>query len=113
MREATSLVLIALLLNAGAKIQVFDPVAMEEAKEAISRTLSHLPIDHIKFAIDMYDATLDADALLLVTEWKEFRMPNWSIVKRCLKKPFLIDGRNIYEQNEVREAGIDYEAIGV
>lgn len=113
MREATSLVLIALLLNAGAKIQVFDPVAMEEAKEAISRTLSHLSINDIKFAIDMYDATLDANALLLVTEWKEFRMPNWSIVKRCMKQPYIIDGRNIYDLKEVRDNGFEYEAIGV
>jgi UDPglucose 6-dehydrogenase len=113
MREATSLVLLELLLKAGAKVRVFDPVAMEEAQLAVSRTLPDLPVANITYANDIYDAVLDADALMLVTEWKEFRMPNWSVVKRCMKQLFVIDGRNIYDPKEVKESGFDYEAIGV
>jgi UDPglucose 6-dehydrogenase len=113
MREATSLVLLELLLKAGAKVRVFDPVAMEEAQLAVSRTLPDLPVANITYANDIYDAVLDADALMLVTEWKEFRMPNWSVVKRCMKQLFVIDGRNIYDPKEVNESGFDYEAIGV
>lgn len=113
MREATSLVLLSLLLQAGAMVQVFDPIAMEEAKHALALSLSHLPLSNIRYAIDMYDAVLEADALLLVTEWKAFRMPNWAVVKRCMKQPYLIDGRNIYDPKEVRDNGFEYEAIGV
>lgn len=112
MREATSLVLIELLLNAGAKVRVFDPVAMEEAQKTISRTLRNLPSSNIIYSNDIYDAVLDADALMLVTEWKEFRMPNWSVVKRCMKRPYLLDGRNIYDPNELKEIGFDYDGIG-
>ncbi|MDD2286124.1 MAG: UDP-glucose/GDP-mannose dehydrogenase family protein [Paludibacter sp.] len=113
MREATSLVLIELILKAGAKVRVFDPVAMEEAKIAVMRNLSYLPMENIVFANDMYDAVLDADALLLVTEWKEFRMPAWAVVKRSMKHAYLIDGRNIYDLKELKEVGFDYEAIGM
>ena len=80
-REATSLVLIELLLEVGAFIRVFDPVAMKTAQETVKRSLSHLPIENIYYATDVYDAALNADALLLVTEWKEFRMPNWRVIK--------------------------------
>ncbi|MEA4936915.1 MAG: UDP-glucose/GDP-mannose dehydrogenase family protein [Paludibacter sp.] len=112
MREATSLVLIKLLLEAGTKIRVFDPVAMEEARQAIAHTLSHLLLSDITYANDIYDAILEADALLLVTEWKEFRMPNWSIMKRCMKQPYIIDGRNIYDKKELEVMGFEYEGIG-
>lgn len=113
MREATSLVLIELLLNAGAIVRVFDPVAMVEAQGAIARTMTNMMLSNIIYAIDMYDAALDADAILLITEWKEFRMPNWRVVRRSVKYPYLIDGRNIYDPNEVRAFGFEYEAIGI
>ena len=113
MREAPSLVLIEELLKAGAHVRVFDPVAMEEAKRTIERTMQHLPLANIDYANDIYDAVLDADALLLVTEWKEFRMPNWTVVKRSMKMSFVVDGRNIYDPKEVKDAGFDYEAIGM
>lgn len=112
-REATSLVLIELLLEAGAFIRVFDPVAMKTAQETVKRSLSHLSIENIYYATDVYDAALNADALLLVTEWKEFRMPNWRVIKKSMNKAYVIDGRNIYDPNELRELGFDYSAIGV
>ena len=112
MREAPSLVLIAKLLEAGATIRVFDPVAMEEAKRTILHQLPHLPLDKIYFASDIYDTVLDTDALFLVTEWKEFRLPSWKVIKRSMKTPLVIDGRNIYERKELEEQGIEYETIG-
>ncbi len=112
MREAPSLVLIEQLLQAGAEIRVFDPVAMHEAEQIIQRTMSHLPTDKITYAKDIYDAVLDADALLLVTEWKEFRMPAWGVIKRAMKKALVIDGRNIYSAHELNEFGFVYDAIG-
>ena len=113
MREATSLILIALLLKAGAKIRVFDPVAMDTAKETIERDLKHLPLENIFFANDIYDAALDTDAVLLVTEWKEFRMPSWRVIKKSMQQAYVIDGRNIYDPQELKEYGFDYEGIGV
>ena len=113
MREAPSLVLIAQLLKAGARIRVFDPVAMEVCRSIVERTMQDLSIDRIYYAGDIYDAVADTDALILVTEWKEFRMPNWSVVKRCMKQPCIIDGRNIYDSKELKESGFDYEAIGL
>lgn len=111
-REATSIILIELLLKAGAKLRVFDPIAMDETKGTLERNFAHLPLENIEYAKDMYDASLDADALLLITEWKEFRIPSWPIIKRSMKTPLVIDGRNIYDANELIEAGFDYEAIG-
>ncbi len=113
MREATSLVLIALLLKAGANIRVFDPVAMETAKEAVERVLGHLPLENITYATDIYDAALDTDAIMLVTEWKEFRMPSWRVVAKSVKQAYIIDGRNIYDPKELKEYGFDYEGIGI
>jgi UDPglucose 6-dehydrogenase len=113
MREATSLVLIERLLEAGAHIRVFDPVAIETAQETVKQSLSHLPIDNIYYATDVYDAVLDADALLLVTEWKEFRMPSWRVIKKSMNNAYVIDGRNIYDTKELKELGFDYSAIGV
>ncbi|MDO9634376.1 MAG: UDP-glucose/GDP-mannose dehydrogenase family protein [Paludibacter sp.] len=113
MREAPSLVLIEQLLKAGASVRVFDPVAMEEAKRTIDHTMNALPLENVYYANDIYDAVLDVDALLLVTEWKEFRMPNWTVVKRSMKKAFVVDGRNIYDPKELKDFGFDYEAIGL
>ena len=110
MREAPSLVLIEKLLLAGCKVRVFDPVAMHEAREIIkSRTITN---DDIHFANDIYDAVLEADALVLVTEWKEFRMPSWGVVKKSMKGSLVLDGRNIYDKQEMKENGFEYDAIG-
>ena len=112
MREAPSLVLIQHLLQAGVVIRVYDPIAMHEAKETIARSMPHLPIERITYATDIYDAAYDAEALLLVTEWKEFRLPSWSVIKRTMKRPLVIDGRNIYERKELEELGFEYDSIG-
>lgn len=104
MREAPALVLIDRLLQAGAKVKVYDPVAMEECKRRIG--------DSVTYCKDMYDAVVDADALALVTEWKEFRVPSWSVVKRVMKGNVIVDGRNIYDKVEVISEGFTYSAIG-
>lgn len=111
-REAPSLVLIENLLKAGAKVRAFDPVSMPEAKKTIHRLMSDLPLDNICFAKDIYDAVLDADALMLVTEWKEFRLPSWGVIKKSMKRPLVLDGRNIYDKKELQESGFVYETIG-
>ena len=100
MREAPALVLIDSLVKAGATVTAYDPVAIEEAKRRITN-----PVSYCK---DKYEATLDADALLLVTEWTEFRMPTWPVVKKTMKTPLVIDGRNIYDKKELTEYGIEY-----
>lgn len=104
MREATSLVTIRELLDAGCKVKVYDPVAMEECRRRIG--------SQVIYAKDMYDAVLEADALLLVTEWKQFRLPSWGVVARSMKIPLVIDGRNIYEPEEMKALGFDYYCIG-
>ena len=104
MREATSLILVDLLTKAGATVRVYDPIAMAECRRRLS--------DKVVYASDMYDATVDADALLLVTEWKEFRIPSWAVLKRLMRNSLLIDGRNIYDAHELHEAGFIYECIG-
>lgn len=104
MREATSLVMIDLLVKAGAIVKVFDPVAMDECKCRIG--------DKVVYAQDMYEATIDADALLLLTEWKQFRLPSWAILKKVMRQYFLLDGRNIYDSKELESFGFTYECIG-
>ena len=104
MREAPALVLIAKLLAVGCKVRVYDPVAMDECRRRIG--------DSVYYATDHYDALLDADALMLVTEWKTFRMPAWPVVKRTMRRPLIIDGRNIYDARELGEAGFEYHCIG-
>ncbi len=104
MREATSLVTIELLLKAGCQVRVFDPVAMEECERRIG--------DVVAYTTDMYDAALNADALLLITEWKQFRMPSWGVLKKTMNKPVIVDGRNIYDPTEMKQAGFDYACIG-
>jgi UDPglucose 6-dehydrogenase len=106
MREAPSLVLIDKIIKAGAKVRVYDPVAMEEAKK------HHLG-DSVIYARDIYDATLDADAILMVTEWNEFRLPTWDVIKRTMKKPVVFDGRNIYNKQDMSDSGFDYFGIGI
>ncbi len=105
MREAPSLVLIDLLLKAGCNVRVYDPAAMDEAKRRVVG-------ECIYYAQDMYDALLDADALLLVTEWKQFRLPAWGVIKKTMRTCVVIDGRNIYDKNELQAVGISYYCIG-
>ena len=104
MREASSLVIIDELLKAGCEVIAYDPVAIQDAKRRLG--------DSIGYAGDIYDAVKDADALLLVTEWKEFRLPAWSRIKEKMSTPLIIDGRNIYDAVELREAGFVYFCIG-
>src|SRR5574344_2284517 len=104
MREATALVIIRLLLQAGCSVRVFDPVAMEECRRRVG--------DDVEYAADMYDATLNADALLLLTEWKQFRLPSWGVIKKSMIHPLVIDGRNIYEAEEMKNNGFEYYCIG-
>lgn len=113
MRDAPSLVLIEKLLEAGCKVRAFDPIAMTEAQKIIhSKMASLITPENLYFAHDIYDAVLEADALLLVTEWKEFRMPSWGVVKKSMKGSLILDGRNIYEKSEITEFGFDYDPIG-
>lgn len=115
MREAPSLVIIEKLLNAGCNVRVFDPVAMNEAKHIIDSKMSDMIKQNnasIVYATDIYDAALEADALLIVTEWKEFRMPSWQVIKKTMKGSIILDGRNIYDKNELTDAGFLYEPIG-
>ena len=104
MRESTALVMIQLLLEAGCIIRAYDPVAMGECKRRIG--------DSITYCRDMYDAVLEADALLLLTEWKEFRLPTWGVIKKAMKRPLVIDGRNIFDTEELSENGFEYHCIG-
>ncbi|MCI5508294.1 MAG: UDP-glucose/GDP-mannose dehydrogenase family protein [Bacteroidales bacterium] len=104
MREATSLVIIRQLLDAGCEVRVFDPVAMNECRRRLG--------DTVTYAKDMYDAALGADALLLLTEWKQFRLPSWEVVRRTMNQPVVFDGRNIYDPEELRAGGFHYSSIG-
>ena len=104
MRESTALVMIKLLQEAGCTIRAYDPVAMDECKRRIG--------DTVTYCNDMYDAVLDADALLLLTEWKEFRLPTWAVIKKAMRRPLVIDGRNIFDSEELAENGFEYHCIG-
>ena len=105
MREATSLVLIDRLTQAGAEVVVFDPVAMDECRRRIG--------DRVRYAKEMYEATVDADALMVVTEWKQFRIPSWRVVARAMRGKLVLDGRNLYDPADLTDAGLVYSAIGV
>jgi UDPglucose 6-dehydrogenase len=103
-RESTALVMIGKLLEAGCIVRAYDPIAMDEWKRRIG--------DKVTYCRDMYDAVLDADALLLLTEWKEFRLPGWGVIKKAMKQPLVIDGRNIFDTEELEEQGFEYHCIG-
>ena len=105
MREAPALVIIQKLLDAGAKVKVYDPVAMPEAKHTLG--------DTVVYADDQYDALIDADCLLLVTEWSEFKFPNFKIMRKLLTQPVVFDGRNIYEASEMKRNNFTYFCIGI
>ena len=104
MRESTALVMIDKLLQAGCQVRVYDPVAMDECRRRIGNS--------VVYCRDKYDAVLDADALLLLTEWKEFRLPTWGVVAKAMKRPLVIDGRNIFDVEELEEYGFEYYCIG-
>lgn len=104
MREAPSLVVIEKLLAAGASVIAYDPASMDEARRRLG--------DRITYARDMYEAVIDADALALLTEWKQFRVPSWSVLHRVMRGNVIIDGRNIYDPEELAEEGFLYRCIG-
>lgn len=105
MREATALITIDILIKSGCKVRVFDPVAMDECRRRIG--------DKVEYARDMYDAALDADALMLLTEWKQFRLPGWEVLKKTMREPVVLDGRNIYDPKELNKLGFKYFGIGI
>ncbi|MBO5271711.1 MAG: UDP-glucose/GDP-mannose dehydrogenase family protein [Muribaculaceae bacterium] len=104
MREAPSLILIDKIIAAGGNAKVYDPIAIEECQRRIG--------DKVAYGTDMYDAALDADALLLVTEWREFRFPNFAVLGKVMKQKVIIDGRNIYDRNELDQHEFTYYKIG-
>ncbi|AWW29649.1 UDP-glucose 6-dehydrogenase [Echinicola strongylocentroti] len=106
MREAPAIVMINELRAAGAKVKAYDPIAMEEAKEVYVG-------DKVTYCDDAYDACVDADALLLVTEWSEFRMPSWSALGKLLTNKVVFDGRNIYDRKYLKEMGFEHYGIGI
>ena len=103
MREAPSIVTLDQLTEAGCNVRVYDPVAMNATK---------LRWDHVYCGIDMYDAVKGADALLVLTEWKQFRIPAWDRVRALMRTPLVIDGRNIYDYHELEQMGFTYRCIG-
>lgn len=104
MREAPSLVTITKLKNEGAVVRVFDPIAMDECKRRIG--------DTVTYCSNLYDACDGADAMLLMTEWRQFRSPSWNVVKKVMKGNVIVDGRNIYSREELEEMGFVYTTIG-
>lgn len=103
MREAPALVLIDLLIKAGCNVNVYDPIAMDECKRRIG--------DAVTYCKDKYEAVLNVDALLMVTEWKEFRVPSWEVLKKTMNQYVVIDGRNIYDRKELEGQGFSYYCI--
>lgn len=104
MREAPALVVIEKLINSGAVVFVYDPVAMDECKRRIG--------NRVAYCEDMYDAVVGADALVLVTEWKQFRIPNWKYIKEVMNGNIIVDGRNIYDGEDLKMEGFLYMRIG-
>ena len=103
MRESTSLIMIDLLTKAGCDVKVYDPIAMEECRRRVG--------NKVAYAKDIYDAAIDADALILLTEWKEFRLPTWSVLDKIMAQKIILDGRNIYDKKEMKEKGFEYYSI--
>lgn len=104
MREAPALVIIRKLLEAGAKVRAYDPVAMNEAKRILDSAVT--------FVDDQYEALIDSDGLFVITEWPEFKFPNFKVMGKLMKKKVIFDGRNIYEREELSSMGFDYHGIG-
>ena len=114
MRQAPSRVLIGELIGRGAVLQVYDPIAMDEAKQALQRDLAEQPeaLSRVRFCALQEEALQGADALVIVTEWKSFRSPDFKAIKQALKQPLIFDGRNLFEPALLQEAGLEYCAIG-
>jgi UDPglucose 6-dehydrogenase len=114
MREAPSRPLIAELLSRGAKVKAYDPVAIDEAKRVLALDLADRPqlLDNLTFVSEEMEAAAGADALVIVTEWKVFKSPDFDSLKALLKAPVIFDGRNLYEPESMSEQGIEYHAIG-
>ncbi len=104
MRDAPSLTLIRSLIDAGVFVRAYDPAAMQEARQYLNES--------VYYATDIYDAANGTDALIVPTEWKEFRMPNWDILKKIMNNHVVIDGRNIYNREELSSFGFIYSGIG-
>lgn len=104
MRESTALVVIKKLLDAGCKVQAYDPEAMNECRRIIG--------DKIEYYENKYDALQNADALILLTEWKEFRLPDWNVVAKKMHRKLILDGRNIFDNDDLAEHGFEYHCIG-
>lgn len=104
MRESTALIVIRELLKAGCVVKVYDPEAMNECRRIVG--------DKVTYCDDMYKAAEGADALMLLTEWKEFRLPDWNLVSRTLRRKLVLDGRNIYDKDDLVELGFEYYCIG-
>ena len=104
MRDAPSINLINKLLDHQVNVRVYDPAAMDEAKNVFG--------DKIEYSTDIYDAANNAEAIILVTEWKEFRLPNWNVLSKIMKKHIVLDGRNIYNTDELANNGFMYSCIG-
>ncbi len=104
MREAPAVPIIQGLLERGAKVRAFDPEAHESAKAVFGKKIT--------YARNAYDALKGADALLVVTEWNEFREPDFKKMKRAMRNPVIVDGRNIYEPRQIRDLGFTYSSIG-
>lgn len=105
MREAPSLVLIDSLLKHGCEVSAYDPVAIDEAKRRLGET-------SIAYCDEMYEACVDADALVIVTDWKQFRVPSWPVLRKTMKNRLIIDGRNLYDPAEAAREGFEYHRIG-
>ncbi len=104
MREAPSVVIVKALTELGAKVKAYDPVAMKEARQILG--------DTIEYGKDQYDVLIDSDALILITEWPEFRVPNYKVMDKLMNNKVVFDGRNIYDPEEMREFGYTYYSIG-
>jgi len=105
MREAPSLVIINKLLEAGAKVKAYDPASMHEAQRILGGS--------VEFVKDQYEALIDSDGLFLVTEWPEFKYPNFNVMRKLLKTNVIFDGRNIYDQADMKDNKFDYFGIGI
>ena len=103
MRDAPSIVVVNSLLQEGAKIKVYDPIAMNNAKKILKS---------VDFQSDPYSVAKDCDILIIMTEWNEFRQLDLEKIKKCMKKPILLDGRNIYDPQKLREIGFIYTGVG-
>lgn len=109
-REASSMTMMELLVQSGAKVRAFDPIAADNIRKTLSAPLRESR--QLLFCEEQYDALEGADALLLITEWKQFRNPDFDLIKRKLRAPVIFDGRNQYDPRDVASAGFEYYGIG-